>query len=145
MSLLSVLPVHSITPATVPSQGSYAAKIHTWPTLSHITSHTATYCLPVCPHQQLQSRLPWLCCHGHKDCFPSNSNYKSIRAGLASGKWNQLLPLSQDEDLNDLPEYFCFLPLFFSAIQWIPSLLISLPVGMYQMFLLLTYCQKGAL
>lgn len=91
--------------------------------------------------QQPQSRLT----HSHTDCFPSVSNNKSIRAGLASGKLNQSLFLSQDEDLKWSVWTFLFPSFVFPANQQIPSLLISLPVGIYQMFLLLTYCQKSSL
>lgn len=114
--------------------------------LSCVTSHTAAIVCP-CSPQQPQLCLPWLCYHSHMDCFPSDSNNKSIRAGLASGKWNQLLSLSPGmRTLNDLLEHFKFLPFaFFSAIHWIPSLLISLPVAIYQAFLSLTYRQKSPL
>lgn len=63
--------------------------------LCHFTH--CSYCLPMFPSADT---IMALLSQPHGFFFPSDSNYKSIRAGLASGKWNQLLSLSQNEDLK---------------------------------------------
>lgn len=99
--------------------------LHCWDLhmLSCVTSHTAAFVSP-CSPQQPQSYLPWLCYHSHMDCFPSDSNNKSIRAGLASGKWNQLLS-PRTRTLNDLLEHFDSFPFAFFSLQSVESLLTS--------------------